>query len=285
MPQVTLSAGTLRYHEHGSGPPVVLVHGLLVNASLWHEVVPPLARHFRVVAPELPFGSHPEPVRPDTDLSPSGLAALVAEFLAALNLTDVTLVGNDTGGAICQVVAADHPERLARLVLTNCDAYDNFLPPAFRYLQWLARIPGGVWVLAQNLRFSMLRRLPIGYGGLSARPVPRAIEESWCTPLRTNAGIRHDAAKALRGIHPRYTLDAVRKLRHFDRPVLLAWGQDDPFFPPTFAQRLARDLPHARLELMPNARTFVPIDAPHQLADLIVTAATGTADGQEHRQI
>lgn len=278
MAQVDLSAGTVHYQERGSGPPVVLVHGLFVNSSLWHDVVPVLARRFRVLTLDLPLGSHPTPVKPDADVSPAGLARLVAEFLTALDLSEVTLVGNDTGGAICQLVAADHPERLARLVLTNCDAYENFLPPAFRYLQWLARVPGGVWAIAQATRFPLVRGLPIGYGGLSKRRAPRAIEDSWCAPACADPGVRHDVTKALRGIHPRYTLDAVRKLRDFDRPVLLAWGQDDRFFPPRFAQRLARDIPQARLELIPDSRTFVPLDAPAQLTDLITTLVADPAD-------
>lgn len=186
MAQVDLSAGTVHYQERGSGPPVVLVHGLFVNSSLWHDVVPVLARRFRVLTLDLPLGSHPTPVKPDADVSPAGLARLVAEFLTALDLSEVTLVGNDTGGAICQLVAADHPERLARLVLTNCDAYENFLPPAFRYLQWLARVPGGVWAIAQATRFPLVRGLPIGSGTRQSRHVVwrsvriRCGSRAWC---------------------------------------------------------------------------------------------------------
>ncbi|MGA8116353.1 MAG: alpha/beta hydrolase [Actinocatenispora sp.] len=279
MAQVQLPAGTLHYQDRGEGSPVVLVHGMLVNSELWRDVVPRLTERFRVLTPDLPFGSHTEAMRPDADLSPTGLATAVADFLAALDLTDVTLVGNDTGGAICQLVAAHHPQRLGRLALTNCDAYDNFFPPAFRYLQWLARIPGGVWAMAQTMRFGPARGLPIAYGGLVHHRAPREVEDRWCAPALRSAAVRRDTGKVLRGIHPRYTLDAIRLLRDSSLPVLLAWGDDDRFFPPDVASRLAADLRAARLERIPGSRTFVPLDAPERFAELLTafveTAPTG----------
>src|SRR2546421_6959934 len=139
--EVQLAQGTIRYRELGAGSPIVLVHGLLANSLLWADVAPRLAEEFRVIVPDWPLGAHSLPLREGADFSPSGLARLIADFLAALDLDSVTLVGNDTGGALCQLVALDHPERIGRLVLTPCDAYENFLPLMFRPLQVLAHVP------------------------------------------------------------------------------------------------------------------------------------------------
>lgn len=269
MPTLDLPQGVLHYSDTGTGPAVVLVHGALVDGRLWDTVATRLASRHRVIVPDLPLGSHRVSMNPDADLSPPGLARLLDEVVTALRLTGVTLVGNDTGGAICQLAAARDPAWLVRLVLTNCDAYENFLPPAFRYLQILARIPGGMWLLAQGMRSRVVRGLPIGYGGLSVRRALREVETGWVTPMRADGGIRRDMGKVLRGISPRYTLDAAARLRTLDLPVLLAWGRNDRFFRPAFAERLAADLPNARLELIHGARTFVPLDAPERLADLI----------------
>jgi len=164
MNEVRLPQGTIRYREQGTGEPIVLVHGLLANGELWRDVTPRLAADFRVIVPDWPLGSQELPLEPGADLSPPALAQIIADFLAKLELENVTLVGNDTGGALSQLVAVNHPERLARLVLTPCDAYENFLPPAFRPLQALARIPGAVFLIAQSLRLPAARRLPTAYG-------------------------------------------------------------------------------------------------------------------------
>jgi len=152
MNEARLHQGTIRYREAGTGEPVVLVHGLLTDGQLWREVAPRLARDFRVITPDWPLGSHQLPLQPGADLSPPGLARIIADFISELELEEVTLVGNDTGGALCQLVAAHHPERVGRLVLTPCDAYENFLPPALRPLQMLAHVPGAVYLIAQSLR-------------------------------------------------------------------------------------------------------------------------------------
>src|SRR3954454_18378020 len=114
--EVNLPQGTIRYRDRGQGPPIVFVHGALVNGDLWRKVVPELAKDFRCVTPDLPLGSHEIPMPANADLSPPAVAKLIADFLAALDLTDVTLVGNDTGGAMCQLVVTSHPERIGRLV-------------------------------------------------------------------------------------------------------------------------------------------------------------------------
>ena len=276
MQRVELAQGPINYRETGRGEPILFVHGALVDGTLWRKVTPALERDHRCIVPDWPLGSHREAMHPGADLSPPGLARIVADFAEALDLERMTLVGNDTGGAICQILATRHPERLGRLALTNCDAYDNFLPPAFRYLQLIARLPGGVAAMAQTMRFDVLRRAPIAYGWLSKRPVPREVLDGWTAPLATDSAIRRDTAKVLRGISKRYTLEAAERLREFDRPVLLAWGRDDRFFSPAYAERLAAAIPGARLVWIDDARTFVSEDQPERLAELLGEFAGAT---------
>ncbi len=275
MPVVQLSRGPVHYTDTGSGPAVVLIHGLLVDGTLWGGVVPLLARDHRVLVPGLPLGSHREAMRPDADLSPAGLAAHVAEFLEALDLHDVTLVGNDTGGAICQITAADHPQRLARLVLTNCDAYDNFLPPAFRPVQLLPRIPGGMWLAAKLIR---TRPLKAAFDVLVTGRIPAELYAGW-TAQAGDPGVRRDVGKVLRGITVRETQRAIAALRRSAPATLLVWGDADPFFKPPFARRLAADIPGARLEWVPGARTFVPIDRPDRVAELVAEHVRASVSG------
>jgi pimeloyl-ACP methyl ester carboxylesterase len=143
-PEIQLSAGTIKYEDTGgSGPVILFVHGLLASGMLWAPVVPLLSGEARCIVPELPLGAHEEPMNPDAELSPRSVAGLLAEFMDKLDLNDVTLVGNDTGGAICQLLVTEHPERVGRLVLTPCDAFEQFFPPAFRLLQWVSKVPGG----------------------------------------------------------------------------------------------------------------------------------------------
>ena len=269
MPQMELPQGTITYEEAGSGPPIVLIHGALVNGRLWEQVVPELARDARVIVPDLPLASHKIAMKPDADLSPPGLAALIAGFLEALELEDVTLVGNDTGGALCQLVVTRHPERVGRLVLTNCDAYENFLPPAFRYLQLLARVPGGLFSVAQTMRLRANRRMPIAYGWLSKTRISDELLDDWVEPLLTDADVRRDGRKVLRGISKRYTIEAAAKLGEFDGPALVIWGREDKFFKPKYAERLTAEFKDGRLEWIDEARTFVMLDKPDRVAELV----------------
>jgi pimeloyl-ACP methyl ester carboxylesterase len=269
---VELPHGMLEYRETGTGPTLVLLHGLLVSGSLWRAVVPRLEPDFRVVVPELPLGCHRAAMNRDADLTPPGVAQLVADFLAALDLTDVTLVGNDTGGAIAQIVAAHHPDRIGRLVLTPCDAYENFLPAMFKPLQWMARVPPLMNATLRGMRLRPLRLAPLAFGWLMKRP-DDVLVKSWVDATLANKAARRDAMKLLRGVSKRYTLEAAERLRAFDKPVLLAWAPEDRFFKLRYAERLAGDIPNARLERIDDALSFVPVDQPARTAELIAAFA------------
>jgi pimeloyl-ACP methyl ester carboxylesterase len=269
MNEVTIPQGTISYSEAGEGPPIVFLHGLLVDGRLWRKVTPLLHDRFHCIVPNLPLGSHTVPMNPDADLSPAGMARIVAGFLEALELEDVTLVANDTGGAIAQITAANHPERIGRLALTNCDAFENFLPPAFRPLQWAARVPGMLTAVMQGMRLTPMRRLPIAYGWLIKRDFRAAPTREWVTPFLSDGAVRRDTVKLLKGIDPKYTFEAAEKLRGFDKPALLAWAVEDRFFKLSYAERLAETIPGATLERIEDSYTFVPEDQPERLAELV----------------
>jgi pimeloyl-ACP methyl ester carboxylesterase len=268
--EVTLTAGRIRYRERGQGPPVVFVHGLLVNADLWRGVVPAIAEAgYRCIAPDWPLGSHELGV-PDADLSPPGVAAILAAFLERLDLDDVIVVANDTGGAITQLLMAYHPERVGGVVLTPSDSLERFFPPVFAPLPKLARVPGSMWLLAQLLRVRPLQRLPFTFGWVAKRPIPRAIVDSYLLPSRRDRAVRQDLSRFLRGVHHRHTLAAARSLPQFSKPVLLAWAAEDRLFPLELAYRLAALLPRATVVTIPDSYTFVPEDQPDLLASLVV---------------
>ncbi|HEY3631784.1 MAG TPA: alpha/beta hydrolase [Jatrophihabitantaceae bacterium] len=265
---VTLPAGTIRYRDTGDGPPIVFVHGLLVDGRLWDQTLPHLDNR-RLIVPDWPLGSHRSAMTNGTDLTPPGLARIVADTIAALNLEDVTLVGNDTGGAISQLVVTRHPQRISRLVLTNCDSHENFLPMMFRPLQAAARVPGAVRALAAAMRATWVRNLPMAYGRLAAQHIDPKLTADWVTPAREDQGVRRDVTAVLRGISNRYTIEAAAQLKKFSGKTLLAWGRDDRFFKPRHAERLAAEFADARLEWIDDARTFVSLDQPERLAELI----------------
>jgi len=217
-------------------------------------------------------------MKPDADLTPPGVARILADFMAELDLEEVTLVGNDTGGAISQLVATEHPERLGRLVLTPCDAYENFLPPFFRPLQYAAKVPGLLTAVMQSTRIGAVQRSPLGFGLLISKDAmdPEVID-SWVRPYLTNPGVRRDTIKFLRSISNRYTLEAAERLRDFDRPTLIAWAPEDRFFKFRYAERLAAAIPNARLVRIENSRTFVSEDQPERLAEEIASFVTETS--------
>jgi pimeloyl-ACP methyl ester carboxylesterase len=266
---VDLSAGRLHYRERGAGEPIVFVHPMIVNGDLWRKVVPPLAERHRCIAPDWPLGGHETAMRPDADLSPPEVARMVAEFIEGLELDRVTLVGNDTGGAFAQIVAAEHPERLGRLVLITCDAFDNFPPRAAKPLVWFAHVPGSHLAARALTRSRRVRRSPLCFGGLTKRPFEPEIEESYLWVTRASPRVRRDCRKALRGLHPRHTLAAAEKLRHFEKPALVVWSTEDRYFPVEHANRLGELLPDSRVELLDDCYTFVAEDRPERLAELI----------------
>jgi pimeloyl-ACP methyl ester carboxylesterase len=268
---IDLPQGRLRYFEAGSGPPIVFVHGLLVNANLWRKVVARLSPEFRCLVLDLPLGSHTLPMPEGADLTPLGLADLIADALAALALEELTLVANNTGGALCQMVVTRRPERIGRLVLTSCDYRDNFPPRMFRYFKPAAAIPGAMKLLMAPMRLRAPRRLPFAFGWLVRRPIERQAEDSYLLAGMTIAGVERDLKRVIKGLDRRYTNEAADGLGEFEKPALIAWSRDDRFFKPAHAERLSHELPNARLEWIEGARSLSPEDEPGRLAELIAS--------------
>lgn len=268
--EIDLPSGRLRYHERGEGPTIVFVHGLLVNAELWRKVIPSVAdAGYRCIAPDLPLGSHTLPL-PGANLSPTGIADLIADFLETLDLEHVTLVANDTGGAITQILMTRHPERIGRVVLTPADSFECFFPPAFAFLPIMAKIPGTVWLLAQTLRLRFLHRLPFTFGWEAKRPIPRDTVDTYLDPSRKDPHIRKDLRRFLRTVNRRDTLAAAERLHLFTQPVLLAWATEDKLFPLSLAHRLDEVLPDSRIVEIADSYTFVPEDQPDILSGHIL---------------
>lgn len=264
-----LGAGRrIRAHVTGDGPTIVFVHGALVNANLWRKVVPRLDGLERVTL-DLPLGSHLEPMPKDADMRPPALADLIADSLEALELDDVTVVGSDTGGGLTQILAVSRPQRIGALVLTSCDAFENFPPRFFRIVLAPARIPGAIPIAFGGLRARAVRRLPIAYGWLTNEQIDPDAEDSYVLPALTNKGVARDVRRLMRGLDSKYTIDAALKLAGWDRPALIAWSENDRFFPPEHGERLAKIIPGARFEQIDDARTFSAEDQPERLAGMI----------------
>jgi pimeloyl-ACP methyl ester carboxylesterase len=275
VPIIDLPQGRIRYRlagpSYSTRPPVVFVHGLLVNSELWTGVADNLAAYgVRCYALDLPLGSHPIALRPDADVSPVGVARLIIAFLEALGLTDVTLVGNDTGTALCQFVIDIDASRIGRLVLTNGDAFDQFPPPSLGPVFKLARRPAGVYALISIMRPTPIRQRVQGQN--ASRPLDPELTRRWITPALAQRGVRRDTAKFLRGVDPAELLEVSSRLQRFTKPVLVLWGDADRFFPIELAHRLRRVFPDAGIVEIPCGRTFFPLDEPQRVADEIQSA-------------
>jgi pimeloyl-ACP methyl ester carboxylesterase len=262
---IELPQGTIRVYEQGDGPVLLFVHGLLVNHTLWELVVDRLSDSHRCVSIDLPLGAHRTAMKPDADVSPRGVAAMIAGVMEQLDLRDVVLVGNDTGGALCQLVVAHHAERLAGLVLTTCDAYEHFPPPALKPLLWLPR--------SKRIGdfFLRLGKFPPVRDALIAPVNKRRSKErsqAWVEPLSTDAGVRRDVLRFVEGIDKADTIAAAPALKSFGRPALVVWTKGDRIFPIDDGRRLAADL-SAPLEVLDDTRTFISLDQPNRLAELI----------------
>lgn len=277
MPRIELSAGPVEYQDTGgSGPVLVLTHGLPMDHTQWRKVVPLLAG-YRCLLPTLPLGGHRQPMNSDADLSQLGVARLLGEFMERLDLHDVTLVLNDWGGGQF-LISDDRADRIGRLVLVACEAFDNF-PPGFaaRALGRVAGVPGVVWLMFQGLRVPAIRHSQGTYGGMSLRGVPDDVLDGWFTPARRSRAIRRDFAKFATSTPGRRTLlEWSERLREFDRPVLVVWAAQDRLMPAEHGPRLAELYPRGRLVVIDGAATLIPEDQPERLAEVLVDFLTGT---------
>jgi pimeloyl-ACP methyl ester carboxylesterase len=272
VPEIELSAGRIDYRDTGgAGPVIVLLHGLIMDGSLWRHVIEDLGPDYRCVVPTLPLGAHRQPMRADADLSMRGIAEIVGELIEALDLREVTLAMNDWGGGQLLIGSA-YGQRISRLALCACEAFDNVPPKgAAKLLPYIAQVPGGLRLALAPFRFDSLRRLPMTYGPLSKRPVPREVMDRWFAPMFDTPGVRRDLRKyVLSSAQGRRELMAVvEKLRAFQGPALVAWAEEDRLMPRDHGRRLAELLPQGELVEIADSYTLIPEDQPAQLAERI----------------
>jgi pimeloyl-ACP methyl ester carboxylesterase len=274
MPTIDLPIGPIDYRVVGPAgtrsPVAVFVHGFLVNATLWDPVAEKLAADgIRCILPDWPLGAHRRPANPGADLSPIAVADAITGLLGALDLHDVVLVGNDTGGALCQLALRGDTHRVKGLVLTNCDAFEQFPPRFFVPLFILARSRLAVWAIAQQTRLRAVRHSPLGFGPLLNRPRPASLTRGWIQPLLDSAAIRRDVTRFARGMQRTELADAATWLGQFQGPVRLIWGTRDKHFTLELGRRLAAAFPLAQVDEVADATTFVSIDRPDAVAGAV----------------
>lgn len=268
--ELAVAAGTIEYREEGNsdGPPVVLLHGLLMNDTQWDLALPHLPAGYRYLLPVLPIGGHRIPMRDDADLTMPGMVDVVADFLDALDLTDVTLVVSDWGGPLF-LTDAGRDKRIARLVICPSEAYDNF-PPGFPgKVTWVGtRTTGTVKMAMQQLRIGWLRRRFFLFGMMAAKPIPQHIIEAWTNAGIADVRIRRDLLKYARTKFDKSSLvHATNRLADFSGDVLVLWSRNR-VMPVAHAEALA-ELTGGTLRYVDDAKVLIMLDQPEETARAI----------------
>ena len=268
--EILLPSGTIEYREEGNsdGPPVVLLHGLLMNDTQWDLALPHLPAGYRYLLPVLPIGGHRIPMRDDADLTMPGMVDVVADFLDALDLTDVTLVVSDWGGPLF-LTDVGRDKRIARLVICPSEAYDNF-PPGFPgKVTWVGtRTTGTVKMAMQQLRIGWLRRRFFLFGMMAAKPIPQHIIEAWTNPGIADVRIRRDLLKYARTRFDKSSLvRATNRLADFSGDVLVLWSRNR-VMPVAHAEALA-ELTGGTLRYVDDAKVLIMLDQPEETARAI----------------
>lgn len=264
--------GPLAWRSSGHGPTLVFFAGALANRELWRDVVTALEDRYRCITIDLPLGAHSWPLSPGADRSAVSLARLLLDCLELLEVDDATVIANDTaGGLLLLSLATGHPGlgRIGRLVLTNCDNYDQFPPDALSKGAAMCRRVPRLARAAFRLQIGSAAGRRRGVSTVVATELDPAREESFFGPGRRDPRVVDDMVMAMAGFRPELLVDAAAAIPRFDRPVLLIWGESDEFFPMAHAHRLAGDFPQATLVSVPGAKAWVPVDNPGAVADAI----------------
>lgn len=270
--RIELTAGTVDYHSVGSGPALLFVHGYLVNANIWRKIVPLLGDTYRCITPDWPLGSHRTALRPGADVTPRGVGELIAEFVERTGLDDVTLIGNDSGGAYAQIAAARHPDRFARLVLNSCETPRCSWPPnpgGFGLLKRAAAHRVTHSALYQPLRVPGTWRWPNTYGWLAKNPIDHAVMRTYVGPVLIDRSVRRDGRAAISSVGAHHVREAADLLgRQADLPVLALWAADDRVFPVEHAVEYAERL-GAQLMTIADSYTYTAEDQPERTAEAL----------------
>ena len=270
---ITTRSGEISYIDvgpAGTGPVALFVHGIATNASLWRNVIGALSGqrpdHRRCIAPDLPLHGH-SPVTTDQDLSVAALAEGLEDFCDALGLTSIHLVANDTGGAIAQIFAARHPERLATLTFTNCDTAGNLPPEEFKPTVELARAgnlaPTAVALFAD---LDAAAKVAFGAGYEHLDQVDPAVIRSYLEPCFATLERAREFERLLSAMDDADLVAVTPQLREITVPTLIVWGTGDAFFDVSWAYRLRDTIPGTtRVVTVDGARLFFPDERPMDL--------------------
>lgn len=272
---MTVGDARVAYYEEGEGPPLLLIHGCPFSSFIWRKVIGELSTHFRCLAPDL-LGLGDTETAPDADWSLPAQAAMVVGLLDGLDIERVHMVGHDHGGAVAQLLAAEHPERIDRLVISNAEAYDNWPSAAERPFLTLVQLP----LLGDAALWLWSRRWAVRLSLIEGKAVhnPKVLTTELLNGyIRANMSDRHRRAKSKRFLagqsdpaNNRVTLDLLDGLRRFDHPTLLVWAAEDPHFGPKWGERLLHDIPGAvRLELLPETGHLLMEERPERFAALV----------------
>jgi pimeloyl-ACP methyl ester carboxylesterase len=269
--RIELSAGEIEYQDTGGeGPVLVLLHGVLMDAGQWREVVPHLGSEYRCILPTLPLGGHRLPMRVDADLSLAGQARLVAEFLEKLDLREATLAFNDWAAPQI-LIAEDLTARIAGMVLVACETAGNY-PPGLpgRNLALLGAIPGGLRLL-RAMRLRVFRRTPVTFGWMAKHGMPDDLVDRWLNGPWRDPAILRDTRRYIRSTREgrRRLVAATQELGRFGGPVTVVWAAEDRVMPMSEGEGLAAAFPRSRLVIVEDSYVLVPLDQPRRLAQVI----------------
>src|SRR5262245_40509224 len=257
---VQTASGRIAYTERGTGPVALFVHGVLLNGYLWRHQLAHLSDIRRCIAMDLLAHGDTE-IAPNQDVSVTANASMLKEFLDALSIEQVDLVGNDSGGGIAQIFAGSHPERIRSLTLTDCDTHDNWPPDAFKPFLALAANGGLSGTLDAMLSDKNIYRSPQALGPAYEHPEGVTDEsiEIYLRPLVRTAQRTHDLQRFLTAFDNAHTLAIEAGLKRLTAPTLIAWGTDDVYFDAKWSRWLAETIPGTirRVELE-GARIFFP---------------------------
>jgi pimeloyl-ACP methyl ester carboxylesterase len=271
MTSVAVGDVEIEYTDTGSGPVVVFVHGAYVTGALWDDLVDRLSDSHRCIAPTWPFGAQTVAVGSGVDLGVHSSGRRIVGLLEALDLSDVTLVANDTGGGIVLAALGNamlNWDRVSRLGFTNCDSFEHFPPKSFAPLVRLC-------ALNQAAGAIVLKGLTTGPGlkvfssAVTQNGIDAARRPALFGGFLTSASVRREAARFTADLKPSYTLAAVNALKRCDKPVLMAWGTNDKLFPLSHAHRLAETFPDAVVRTINDSSTYVMLDRPDETTEVI----------------
>jgi pimeloyl-ACP methyl ester carboxylesterase len=257
---IETASGCISYVEAGSGPVALFVHGVLLNKHLWRHQLAGLSDIRRCIAVDLLAHGDTE-IKPNQDVSVTANAIMLREVLDALQIDQVDIVGNDSGGGIAQIFSALHPERVRSLTLTNCDTHDNWPPEAFKPFLDMAAAGGLSDTLNALLSDKSIYRSPGALGPAYERPenISDLDIDIYLLPLVRSEQRTHDLRRFLAAFDHSHTVAIESRLRHLQAPTLIVWGTDDVYFPVNWAHWLAEAIPGAKppVELL-GARIFFP---------------------------